>query len=111
MKIWKEYVGEIEKLGNKFLELIFLSLGLAGDQLNELFQWQTSLIHSIITIHRSYDRSSLVVGRYKDVEALTVLFQDGVKGLEVKGKVDGEWIGLKPIPNAYIINVGDIILV
>ena len=31
MKIWKEYVREIEKLGNKFLELIFLSLGLAGD--------------------------------------------------------------------------------
>ncbi|RVW61248.1 Protein DMR6-like oxygenase 2 [Vitis vinifera] len=59
----------------------------------------------------SHGRSSLVVGRYKDAEALTVLFQDGVKGLEVKGKVDGEWIGVKPIPNAYIINVGDIIKV
>ena len=51
------------------------------------------------------------MGRYKDAEALTVLFQDGVTGLEVKGKVDGEWIGVKPIPNAYIIDVGDIIQV
>ncbi|XP_077231015.1 feruloyl CoA ortho-hydroxylase 2-like isoform X2 [Tasmannia lanceolata] len=37
--------------------------------------------------------------------------QDDVGGLEVKRKTDGEWIRVKPIPDAYIINVGTIIQV
>ncbi|XP_077233121.1 jasmonate-induced oxygenase 2-like isoform X2 [Tasmannia lanceolata] len=36
---------------------------------------------------------------------------DDVGGLEVKRKTDGEWIRVKPIPDAYIINVGTIIQV
>ncbi|KAL2477220.1 2-oxoglutarate (2OG) and Fe(II)-dependent oxygenase superfamily protein [Forsythia ovata] len=53
----------------------------------------------------------LGVGRHKDPIALTILAQDEVGGLEVKRKTDGEWILVKPTPNAYIINVGDIIQV
>lgn len=54
---------------------------------------------------------ALGVGRHKDPGALTVLAQDDVGGLEVKRKADGEWIQVKPTPDAYIINVGDIIQV
>ncbi|KAK1402603.1 gibberellin 20 oxidase 2-like [Heracleum sosnowskyi] len=43
-----------------------------------------------------------------DAGALTVLYQDEVGGHEVKRKTDGEWIRIKPTPNAYIVNVGDI---
>ncbi|CAL9022156.1 unnamed protein product [Prunus brigantina] len=50
---------------------------------------------------------TLGVGRHKDGGALTVLAQDDVGGLEVKRKTDGEWIWVKPTPNAYVINVGD----
>ncbi|GAY36181.1 hypothetical protein CUMW_279440 [Citrus unshiu] len=48
---------------------------------------------------------------HKDAGALTVLAQDDVGGLEVKRKSDGEWVRVKPTPDAYIINVGDIIQV
>ncbi|XP_027090249.1 protein LATERAL BRANCHING OXIDOREDUCTASE 1-like [Coffea arabica] len=54
---------------------------------------------------------ALAVGRHNDGVALTILAQDDVGGLEVKRKNDGEWILVKPIPNAYIINIGDIIQV
>ncbi|GFS41169.1 2-oxoglutarate (2OG) and Fe(II)-dependent oxygenase superfamily protein [Actinidia rufa] len=36
---------------------------------------------------------------------------DDVGALEVKQKTDGEWIRVKPTPDAYIVNVGDIIQV
>ncbi|RVW49765.1 Feruloyl CoA ortho-hydroxylase 2 [Vitis vinifera] len=52
---------------------------------------------------------ALGVGHHKDVGALTILAQDDVGGLEVKRKTDGEWVRVKPTPDAYIINVGDII--
>ncbi|BBH09510.1 hypothetical protein Prudu_022023 [Prunus dulcis] len=55
---------------------------------------------------RASRQLALGVGRHKDSGALTVLAQDEVVGLEVKRKRDGEWIQVKPTPNAYIINVG-----
>ena len=54
---------------------------------------------------------ALGVGRHQDAGALTILAQDNVEGLELKRKTDGEWIRVKPTPDAYIVNVGDIIQV
>ncbi|GJW68732.1 DMR6-like oxygenase 2-like protein [Tanacetum coccineum] len=54
---------------------------------------------------------ALGVGRHKDALVLTILAQDDVGGPEVKRKSDGEWIFVKPAPNTFIINVGDIIQV
>ncbi|KAL4271219.1 hypothetical protein GQ457_13G007430 [Hibiscus cannabinus] len=50
---------------------------------------------------------ALGVGRHRDGGALTVLAQDDVGGLEIRRQSDGEWIPIKPIPNAYIINIAD----
>ncbi|MCD9560446.1 hypothetical protein HAX54_019128 [Datura stramonium] len=47
---------------------------------------------------------ALGVGRHKDAGGLTILAQDDIGGLEVQeGKTDGEWIRVKPTPDAYII--------
>ncbi|KAA0031269.1 protein DMR6-LIKE OXYGENASE 2-like [Cucumis melo var. makuwa] len=50
----------------------------------------------------------LGVGRHKDPGVLTVLAQDDVGGLEVKRKRDGEWIRVKPEPDSYVVNLGEI---
>ncbi|KAB2043285.1 hypothetical protein ERO13_D01G005800v2 [Gossypium hirsutum] len=50
---------------------------------------------------------ALGVGRHRDGGALTVLAQDDVGGLQIRRQSDGEWIPIKPIPNAYIINIAD----
>ncbi|XVF01189.1 hypothetical protein REPUB_Repub04eG0067100 [Reevesia pubescens] len=84
----EEFAEELEKLSYKLMELIALSLGLPEDRFH-----------------------TFGVGRHKDAGALTVLAQDDVGGLEVKRKSDGEWILVKPTPDAFIINVGDIIQV
>ncbi|XP_049350777.1 protein DMR6-LIKE OXYGENASE 2-like isoform X1 [Solanum verrucosum] len=107
----EEYAQGIEKLSYKLVELIALSLGLSSKRLNSYFKDQTSFMrlnyYPLCPIHDL----ALGVGRHKDSGALTVLAQDDVGGLEVKRKADGEWIQVKPIPDAYIINVGDIIQV
>ncbi|KAL6514279.1 hypothetical protein OROHE_019266 [Orobanche hederae] len=102
----------MQKLAFKLLELISLSLGLARHRLNGFFNKdQTSFVRLNHYPPCPIPDLALGVGRHKDAGALTILAQDDVGGLQVKRKTDGEWILVKPTPNAYIINVGDIIQV
>ncbi|GKV21246.1 hypothetical protein SLEP1_g31244 [Rubroshorea leprosula] len=107
----EEYAEEVSKLSHKLLELIALSLGLPADRFHGFFKERTTFIRLNHYPPCPVPHLALGVGRHKDSGALTVLAQDDVGGLEVKRKSDGEWIGVKPTPNAYIINVGDIIQV
>jgi hypothetical protein len=56
--------------------------------------------------HERHPDVVLGVSRHKDPGALTVLVQDEVGGLEVRRK-DGEWVGVQPRRDAFVINVGD----
>ncbi|XP_068655628.1 protein LATERAL BRANCHING OXIDOREDUCTASE 1-like [Aristolochia californica] len=110
-KVSIEYARGVEKLVYKLLELLSLSLGLPADRLNGFFKDQTSFIRFNHYPPCPIPDLALGVGRHKDAGALTVLYQDEVGGLEVKRKADGEWIRVKPIPDTYVVNVGDIIQV
>ncbi|CAI9286813.1 unnamed protein product [Lactuca saligna] len=108
----EEYVKEIEKLSYKLLELISMSLNLPANRFEPFFSKdQTSFVRLNHYPPCPAPDLALGVGRHKDAGALTILAQDDVGGLEVKRKTDGEWIFVKPTPNSFIINVGDIIQV
>ncbi|CAK8577563.1 unnamed protein product [Lathyrus sativus] len=109
--IIEEYIEEIEKLAFKLLELIALSLGVEAKRFEEFFKDQTSFIRFNHYPQCPSPHLALGVGRHKDAGALTILAQDEVGGLEVKRKSNQEWVLVKPTPDAYIINVGDIIQV
>ncbi|KAH9656321.1 Fe2OG dioxygenase domain-containing protein [Citrus sinensis] len=110
-EVCEEYAKEVEKLAYKLMELIALSLGLPPDSFNGFFKDQTTFVRLNHYPPCPAPHLALGVGRHKDAGALTVLAQDDVGGLEVKRKSDGEWVRVKPTPDAYIINVGDIIQV
>ncbi|KAF9675944.1 hypothetical protein SADUNF_Sadunf09G0086700 [Salix dunnii] len=110
-EVCEDYAKEMEKLGYKLMELIALSLGLPDDRFHGFFKEQTSFIRLNHYPPCPVPDLALGVGRHKDAFALTILAQDDVGGLEVKRKTDGEWLWVKPTPNAYIINIGDIIQV
>ncbi|RVW49774.1 putative 2-oxoglutarate-dependent dioxygenase [Vitis vinifera] len=110
-EICEEYARETEKLAFKLMGLISLSLGLPENRFNLFFEESTSFVRLNHYPPCPVPHLALGVGRHKDPGALTILGQDDVGGLEVKRKTDGEWIRVKPTPDAYIINVGDIIQV
>ena len=101
----------MEKLAFKLMELIALSLGLPKNRFHGFFEDQTTLIRVNHYPPCPSPDLALGVGQHQDAVALTILAQDDVEGLEVKRKTDGEWILVKPTPNAYIINIADIIQV
>jgi len=108
---FQEYAQHMKKLALKIMELIALSLGLPPKRFDDFFKDETSWIR--LNHYPPCPNPDIVLGcgRHKDSGALTVLAQDEVSGLEVRRKSDGEWVLVKPLPNAYIINVGDVIQV
>ena len=47
-------------------------------------------------------------GEHSDYGTITLLYQDRLGGLEVKG-VDGQWINADPVPGTVLVNVGDLL--
>ncbi|XVF67644.1 hypothetical protein PTKIN_Ptkin10aG0137900 [Pterospermum kingtungense] len=107
----EEYAEELEKLSYKLMEIIAMSLGLSADRFHGFFKDQTSYIRLNHYPPCPAPDLALGLGRHKDSGALTILAQDDVGGLEVKRKSDGEWVWVKPTPDAFIVNVGDIVQV
>jgi len=106
--IIEEYIKEMENLASRLLELIALSLGLEAMRFEEFFKDTTSTFRINHYPPCPSPELALGMGRHKDAGALTILGQDEVAGLEVKHKISQEWVLVKPTPNAFIINVGDL---
>lgn len=48
-------------------------------------------------------------GAHRDYGGLTILRQDGAPGALEVCLPSGEWIGVRPLPGAFVINVGDLL--
>jgi isopenicillin N synthase-like dioxygenase len=91
------------KLASGILELIAEGLGLEsgyfGGKLSE---------NAFLSVNRypPCPDPSLTLGlpKHCDPNLITILLQGDVCGLQVFK--DGEWIGVGPVPNAFVINIG-----
>lgn len=90
-----------------------LSVLMKGLNIYEIDEKKESLLMGSKRINLNYypkcpnPELTVGVGRHSDVSTLTILLQDDVGGLYVRG-LDGEnWIPVPPIDGALVINIGD----
>ena len=104
-----EWDQEIKRLGEVLTELMCEGLGVGTRRLKEM----TCLEGKVMVGHYypNCPQPDLTVGLayHTDAGVLTVVQQDHVGGLQVK--YDGEWMDVKPVPGALVINVGDLLQV
>jgi isopenicillin N synthase-like dioxygenase len=104
-----EYGEEVVKLGGRVLELLSINLGLNDDFLLNAFGGENDLGGCLrVNFYPKCPQPDLTLGlsSHSDPGGLTILLPDDyVSGLQVRRGED--WITVKPVPNAFIINIGD----
>ena len=97
------YTTEVRKLGFRILEFISQGLGISPDHFSSgLSENQALLVNHYPPCP---DPSlTLGVGKHRDPGGINILLQSDVYGLQVFK--DEEWVGVEPIPYAFVINIG-----
>ena len=103
------YRKAVAHLGDRLLALLALSLDLPADWFEDAYR---NVVGSVRLIKypphpASASFNQLGAGAHTDWGGITILAQDDVGGLEVRN-ADGVWIDAKPIPDTFIINLGDL---
>ncbi|KAI9598742.1 hypothetical protein BDF19DRAFT_431292 [Syncephalis fuscata] len=102
------YREAISKLGRHMMNLLAAALGAT----NSDFEWLNDPFH---TIKLNYyppceqvtAKKSVGMREHTDFGFLTFLDQDSdITSLEIK-TIDGEWQFVEPVPNSFIVNLGD----
>ncbi|KAI9074088.1 hypothetical protein K1719_033064 [Acacia pycnantha] len=101
------YFREVRKLAMELLGLLAEAIKIEMKEVEELFDDGMQSVR--MTYYPPCPEPELVVGLtpHSDATGITILHQvNGVEGLEIKK--DGVWIPVSFLPDAFVVNVGDI---
>lgn len=103
-----KYSLQLKRVANSLLELMAKNLGLVPEKLTDLFN--DGLQSMRMNYYPPCPQANKVFGLspHSDAVGLTLLLQvNEVQGLQIRR--NGGWISIKPLPDAFIVNIGDII--
>ncbi|RWW38682.1 hypothetical protein BHE74_00056071, partial [Ensete ventricosum] len=98
------YAKQIKSLFCDIMAAVLEILGVGSGYLEE-FDDGTHLV--VINYYPPCPEPDLTLGMppHSDYGFLTLLLQDDIKGLQVHHR--GKWITVEPIPNSFVVNIGD----
>ncbi|XP_044495139.1 protein SRG1-like [Mangifera indica] len=102
------YSVELRDLAMKILNQMAKALRMESEHVKELFEEGMQFIR--VNYYPPCPQPELAIGinPHSDRPGLTILLQlNEVEGLQIKK--DGMWVPVKPLPGAFIINIGDIL--
>lgn len=102
-----EWDKEVTQLGETLLNLLSQGLGVKADKLKEMSCSGGRVMVGHYYPYCPEPNKTVGLAYHTDPGVLTVLLQDQVGGLQVKH--DGQWVDVKPIHGALVINVGDLL--
>ena len=100
-----EYCRNVRALARRLLAAISESLGLERDYMDKALGKHGQ--HMAINYYPPCPQPELTFGLpgHTDPNAITVLLQDDVAGLQVRR--NRKWVAVNPIPHTFIVNIGD----
>ncbi|MEV4315573.1 2OG-Fe(II) oxygenase family protein [Actinocrispum sp. NPDC049592] len=105
----ERYRAAVRSLADSVLSAIAVALDQPADFFLERCREPHALLRLLHYPQQPHlPEGSLSVGRHSDYEAVTVLAQDSVGGLQVRGPRGG-WIDVRPVPGAFVLNAGEML--
>ncbi|XP_039051358.1 protein SRG1-like [Hibiscus syriacus] len=101
------YSVELKHLAKKLLYLMLEALGMDPNDMRLLFEEGQQGMR--MNYYPLCPEPELVIGlnSHSDAVGLTILLQvNEMEGLQIRK--NGVWVPIKPLPNAFVINIGDI---
>jgi isopenicillin N synthase-like dioxygenase len=105
------YYAAMTELGGRIYGAVALSLGLAESYFATFYQEPLNTLRMIRYPPQPANPHPDLkgCGAHTDFGGLTLLLQDPVGGLQVWDDSVGGWIDALPVPNTYVVNLGDFI--
>jgi isopenicillin N synthase-like dioxygenase len=109
--VMEAYYREVSRLAERLMAGIALSLGLPRDHFAAFCR---EPLANLRLLHYPEQPANAEVGlkgagAHTDFGGLTVLLQDSQSGLQVFDKLTGEWLHAPPIPDTFVVNIGDLL--
>ncbi|XP_028415578.1 1-aminocyclopropane-1-carboxylate oxidase-like [Dendronephthya gigantea] len=103
------YHKELNVLGFKIVNALAQAMGLKEEFFIQKFHpYPTTTIGMYHYLPSTNQPNEICCGEHTDYGILTILMQDDVGGLEIRGE-DGKWIPAPPIPGTFVVNLGDML--
>ncbi|KAM3251189.1 protein SRG1-like isoform X1 [Capsicum annuum] len=102
----EEYAEEIKELTMKVLKMLGKAVGIKAEEVDNLFDKGMQSMR--MNYYPPCPQPELAMGLspHSDASALTILLQvNDTEGLQIRK--NGIWIPIVPLPNAFIVNIGD----
>lgn len=102
------YALEMKNLAMELLDLMSKALKMDSSEMRELFE--EGMLSTRMNYYPPCPQPELVMGlnNHSDASAITILLQvNEMEGLQIRK--DGRWIPVKPLPNAFVVNIGDVL--
>lgn len=101
-----EYSNEMQRITIELLGSLSMMMNMDKDRLLRLHGEMKQGMRMNYYPTCSEPNQVLGVSPHSDGGSITILLQDDdITGLQIKYK--GQWLSVKPIPNALVINIGD----
>ncbi|XP_002532986.2 probable 2-oxoglutarate/Fe(II)-dependent dioxygenase [Ricinus communis] len=102
----KTYCIETKKLGMEILSHMAKALKMDIEEMKEQFNDGFQVMRMNYYPPCPEPKKAIGFTPHSDADALTILFQlNETDGLQIRK--DGRWVPIKPLPNAFVVNVGD----
>ncbi|OQE38428.1 hypothetical protein PENCOP_c008G08252 [Penicillium coprophilum] len=111
-RVMDEYHDAMIELSVAIMQVLARTLGLDGDAFADFCDHPVSILRLLHYPPQEVDASGLErgIGAHTDFGAITMLLQDDTGGLQVWNNLSSEWVDVTPVPGAYVVNLGNMMM-
>ncbi|KAJ5110659.1 hypothetical protein N7532_001194 [Penicillium argentinense] len=109
--VMEEYHEKMTKLAENLLQVLAATLDLPSTFFDDFCEHPVAALR--LLHYPPQDVAGEVekgIGAHTDFGAITILLQDSTGGLQVWNNLATEWVDITPLPGAYVVNLGNMMM-